>query len=89
MESTPSPAVLIREIYTRHGLSEAQIAAELGELGVKTSQPTINRIRRDLDSGTPRKGEIALLTALLRLREKLDGASAPAPATSEHGAATP
>lgn len=85
MESPPSPTVLVREIYERHGLSEAQIAAELGELGVKTSQPTINRIRRDIDSGTPRKGELALLAALLRLREKLDRAPAPAPA--EPGAA--
>lgn len=88
MESPPSPAALVREIYEQHGLSEPQIAAELAELGVRISQPTLNRIRRDLDGETPRKGELALLTALLRLREKLNHAAAPIGA-SEHGAARP
>lgn len=65
-----SPQALVREIYEQHDLSETQIVAELAELGVKTSQSTINRIRRGIGADA-RKGELALLESLLRLREKL------------------
>lgn len=66
-----SPQDLVREIYEQHDLSESQIVAELAQLGVKTSQPTINRIRRG--SAHARKSELALVEALLRLRDKLRG----------------
>lgn len=41
-----SPTSAVRCLMKRHNLSESAIVAKLAELGVKTSQPTINRIKR-------------------------------------------
>lgn len=42
--STPTTAV--RRLIRRHNLSESEIVAKLAERGIRTSQPTINRIKR-------------------------------------------
>jgi len=68
-----SPETLVREIYEQYDLSESQIVAKLAELGVKTSQPTLNRIRHGKARGTT----FELGAALLQLRDKLRRTQSP------------
>lgn len=72
-----SPQAILHDIYENHSLSETQIVAELAELGVQTSQPTINRIRRGVAG--PTRGELALLEGLLQLRKQLRSRATPGP----------
>jgi arginine repressor len=62
-----SPTSAVRYLVEHHDLSESEIVARLLELGVKTSQPTINRIKR----GTAKKIDYAVGTGLLRLHKTL------------------
>lgn len=40
------PQVVVRRLCQQHQMSESQIVEQLASLGFKTSQPTINRLRR-------------------------------------------
>jgi arginine repressor len=62
-----TPESAVRFLVEKHSLSETEIVAKLLELGVKTSQPTINRIKR----GKARKIDYAVGTGLLELHERL------------------
>lgn len=61
------PEVLVRRLKRRHKMSESKIVAELAKLGVKTSQPTINRLSR----GEARRSSFDLAVGLDRLHEQL------------------
>jgi len=62
----PDPKTAVRCLVKRHNLSEAEIVERLAELGVKTSQPTINRIKR----GKGRPG-YEVCAGVIRLHEML------------------
>lgn len=62
-----SPQSAVRSLVKQHNLSEAEIVSRLLELGVKTSQPTINRIKR----GKARTINFDVGTGLLKLHETL------------------
>jgi hypothetical protein len=61
------PEVLVRRLKRRHKMSESKIVAELAKLGVKTSQPTLNR----LSHGKARRPSFDLAVGLDRLHEQL------------------
>lgn len=61
------PEVLVRRLKRRHKMSESEIVAELAKLGVKTSQPTINRLSR----GEVRRWSFDLAVGLDQLHQQL------------------
>jgi hypothetical protein len=63
--ASPTPTSAVRSLVEKYGLAETEIVARLLELGVRTSQPTINRIKR----GNARKIDYDVGTGLLRLHE--------------------
>ena len=62
-----NPTSAVRYLVEKHELSESEIVARLLELGVKTSRPTINRIK----NGTAKKIDYAVGTGLLKLHRTL------------------
>lgn len=61
-----SPTTAVRSLVEKHGLSESEIVAKLLEMGVKTSQPTINRIKH----GRARTFAYEVGTGLLKLHKR-------------------
>lgn len=62
-----TPTTAVRSLLNDHSLSEAEIVSRLLAMGVKTSQPTINRIKR----GKAGKINFDVGTGLLKLHEQL------------------
>ena len=62
-----SPEVLIRRLAQHHKMTETEIVDALAKLGVKTSQPTINRLRR----GKVGRISFDLAVGLNRLHEQV------------------
>lgn len=62
----PTPTTAVRALIEQHSLSETEIVSRLAELGVKTSQPTINRIKRGAS-----KFDFAVGEGLINLHKRL------------------
>lgn len=62
-----NPETVVDQLINRHNLNEPQIVKRLRKLGVKTSQPTINRIK----NGKARRTTFELAQGLNRLKDEL------------------
>lgn len=60
------PQAAVQALLTNHELTETQIVEELAGLGIKTSQPTINRVKK----GRPVRWEVG--AGLIRLQERFE-----------------
>jgi hypothetical protein len=58
---------IVTDLCEHANLTEIEITEKLAELGVKTSQPTINRLR----NGAVQRASFDVGTALVKLHEKL------------------
>lgn len=57
---------IVAELCDQADLTEVEIATKLAELGIKTSQPTINRIK----NGTVTRTSFEVGSALVQLHKK-------------------
>ena len=63
------PQVVVRRLLQRPDMTEMGIVDALAKIGVKTSQPTINRLRR----GKVGRASFDLAVGLNRLHEQITG----------------